>query len=284
MPLDSIKAPLLDLYYFATLPQRKQAASKREEKRQVPIMSLFYHRIADEHPNDWTLSNDMFRKQVNWLNERFDIVSLEEAQHRIAAEQNERPTVCITFDDGYADNCDIALPWLVENDITFTYFITTNNVLTGEPFAHDEANGCPLSPNTVDQLRQLASAGVEIGAHSRSHLDLGSITSEEQLFDEIVGSKRDLEQMIDRPVRYFAFPFGMPENLSTEAFRIAFEAGFWGVCSAYGGYNLPGDDSFHIQRIHGDPEWSRFRNWLTVDPRKLKHERQFTPDDYRNRF
>jgi len=90
--------------------------------------------------------------------------------------------------------------------------------------------------------------------------------------------------MLGRPVHYFAFPFGLPENLSTAAFRIAFESGLWGVCSAYGGYNLPGDDSFHLQRIHGDLEWSRFRNWLTVDPRKLNRQRSFQPGDYRNRF
>lgn len=284
MPLDSIKTPLLDLYYLATLPQRKHAAVTREEKRQVPVICLFYHRIADENPNDWTLSNEMFRKQISWLDERFEIVSLAEAQQRVAAEANDRPTVSITFDDGYADNCDVALPWLIDKEIPFTYFVTTDNMKSGEPFPHDVRNGCPLAPNSAQQIRELAAAGVEIGAHTRSHTDLGSIVDEDTLFDEIVGSKRDLEELTERPVRYFAFPFGLPENLSTAGFRIAFEAGLWGVCSAYGGYNLPGDDSFHLQRIHGDPEWSRFRNWLTVDPRKLKRERQFTPGDYRNRF
>jgi len=284
MPLDSIKSPLLDLYYLATLPKRKQAAATRQEERQVPVMTLFYHRIADEHPNDWTLSNEIFQKQINWLQERFDIVSLEEAQLRIGSEANNRPTVSITFDDGYADNCVTALPWLIEQDIPFTYFVTTNNILTGDPFAHDIKSGRPLAPNTANQIQELANAGVEIGAHTRSHADLGQVSDEDELFDEIVGSKRDLEQMLGRPIRYFAFPFGLPENLSTAAFRIAFESGLWGVCSAYGGYNLPGDDSFHLQRIHGDPEWSRFRNWLTVDPRKLKRQRSFQPGDYRNRF
>jgi len=284
MPLDNLKAPLLDLYYLATLPQRKHAAAEREEKRQVPVMTLFYHRIADTHPNDWTLSNNDFQKQITWLQERFDIVSLEEAQRRIASETNNRPTVSITFDDGYADNCETALPWLLDQKVPFTYFVTSNNTLTGDPFAHDLAADCPLTPNTAKQLQALADAGVEIGAHTRSHADLGKITDEDQLFEEIVGSKRDLEKLLDSPVRYFAFPFGLPANMSTAAFRIAFEAGLWGVCSAYGGYNLPGDDSFHIQRIHGDPQWSRFRNWLTVDPRKLKRKKQFHPADYRNRF
>ncbi len=284
MLIDNIKTPMLGLYYLATLPQRQHAASKRETKRQVPVMVLFYHRVADENPNDWTISNACFQSQIEWLQQRFDLVTLEEGQRRIAAEHNNRPTVCISFDDGYADNFSTAIPWLLDREVPFTYFVASNHVQSGEPFAHDLKCGRPLAPNTIEQLQEMAQAGVEIGAHTRTHADLGKIFSEEELYDEIVGSKRDLESMIDRPVRYFAFPFGMPENLSTDAFRIAFQAGFWGVCSAYGGYNLPGDDSFHLQRIHGDPEWSRFRNWLTVDPRKLKRKREFNPHDYRNHF
>ena len=284
MLIDNIKTPMLGLYYLATLPQRQHAAAKRESKQQVPIMFLFYHRVADEHPNDWTISNDRFQAQMEWLRERFDIVSMEEGQRRIAAEHNNRPTVCITFDDGYADNCKKAIPWLLEQEIPFTYFVTSDHIQSGEPFHHDVACGCPLAPNSVEQLRKMSQAGVEIGAHTRTHADLGQLTSETDLYDEIVGSKRDLESMLDSPVRYFAFPFGLPANLSTAAFRIAFQAGIWGVCSAYGGYNLPGEDAFHIQRIHGDPEWTRFRNWLTVDPRKIRHPRKFNPGDYRSHF
>ena len=281
---DSLKTPALGLYYLATLPKRQQEASDREKNGQVPVMVLFYHRVADEHPNDWTITNDRFRLQLNWIKERFDIVSLAEGQRRIAAEENDRPTVCITFDDGYADNCASAIPWLLENEIPFTYFVTSEHVQSGEPFDHDVAIGCPLPPNTVEQLREMAAAGVEIGSHARTHSNLAKLTSEQDLYDEIVGSKRDLENLIDHPVHYFAFPYGLPENMSTEAFRVAFQAGLWGVCSAYGGYNLPGDDSFHLQRIHADPEWARFRNWLTVDPRKIRREKQFRVGDYRDRF
>ena len=82
-------------------------------------------------------------------------------------------------------------------------------------------------------------------------------------------------------MRYFAFPYGQHENLSADAFRVAVDAGYDGVCSAYGGYNFPGDDPFHIRRIHADPELIRLKNWLTVDPRKLEMQNDFDPGDYR---
>ncbi|QDS99537.1 polysaccharide deacetylase family protein [Adhaeretor mobilis] len=278
---EACREPLLGMYYLATLPGRRQAAARRAIEGSAPIRTLFYHRVADDHPNGWTISTERFKDQIEWIQERYEIITLIEAQRRIGSDQNSTAAVCLTFDDGYADNCREALPWLLDKQIPFTYFVSTNRVNTGEPFDHDVEAGQPLAPNSIEEIRVLAEAGVEIGAHTRSHADCGKIDNEDELYDEIVGSKRDLEAMIHRPVRYFAFPFGLEENLSRAAFRTAFRAGFWGVCSAYGGYNLPGEDPFHIQRIHGDSSWARFCNWLTVDPRKLRNVQRFNAGDYR---
>ncbi len=273
---------LVETYYLATLPARRRAAIDRAARQAEPVRVMFYHRVADEHPNDWTISTRGFAAQIRWLRSRFDVVSLAEAQARITAGRNRFPTACITFDDGYADNMRFAVPLLLRRKIPFTYFVSTNHVLRGQPFPHDAAAGLPLAPNTPDHLRQMADAGVEIGAHTRSHADLGAASiTPAQLDDEIVGSKHDLEDTLRREVRCFAFPYGLPENLSTNAFRVARGAGYRAVCSAFGGYNFPGDDPFHIRRFHADPGLARFKNWLTVDPRKLKIAQQFDPANYR---
>ena len=273
---------LIGSYYVATLPARRRAAVDRAARQTEPVRVMFYHRVADEHPNDWTISTRAFAAQMKWLSDRFDLVTPAEAQARIAAGRNRFPTACITFDDGYADNMRFAVPLLLRHQIPFTSFVSTDHVLRGRPFQHDVEAGVPLPPNTPEHIRQLADAGVEIGAHTRSHVDLGALSSQSQLVDEIVGCKRELEEVIRRDVRYFAFPYGLPENLSTEAFRIACEAGYDGVCSAYGGYNFPGDDPFHIRRFHADTAMSRFKNWLTVDPRKLRNPINFDPGSYQD--
>jgi peptidoglycan/xylan/chitin deacetylase (PgdA/CDA1 family) len=272
---------LVETYYVATLPARRRAAIDRAARHAEPVRVMFYHRVADDHSNNWTISTRDFTAHVRWLRNRFDIVSLAEAQSRITAGRNRFPTACITFDDGYADNMRFAIPLLLDHKIPFTYFVSTNHVLRGEHFPHDVAHGTPLEPNTAEQLRHLVDNGVEIGAHTRSHLDLGAASvTHSQLEDEIVGSKRDLESAVRREVRCFAFPFGMPGNLSTDAFRVARDAGYRAVCSAYGGYNFPGDDPFHIRRFHADPGLARFKNWLTVDPRKLRAVKNFDPGNY----
>jgi len=219
----------------------------------------------------WTVAFDVsagIRRSLQDAAERIvDLVDLAECQRRIRSGHNTRPTVSITFDDGYADNCSFALPLLLERGIPFTYFVTTRHLESGESFPHDAERGCHLAPNSVQTLQELARAGVEIGAHTRTHADIGAIEDPEQLHDELINGIRELESMIHRPVRYFAFPYGMPENMTAMAFRKLHDHGLAGVCSAYGGYNQIGGDPFHLQRIHGDPDFRRLKNWLTWDPR-----------------
>lgn len=234
----------------------------------APIIVLFYHRVADSHPNAWTISCDLFERQMRWLKRHTDMVSLAEAQRRIRSGKNSRVASCVTFDDGYADNCEFALPYLLDAQIPCTYFVASDHVLQGRPFPHDEQAGVRLRPNTPEQIQAMAKAGVEIGAHTKSHADLGQITCRATLYDEIAGSGEALADLIHRPIRFFAFPYGQPSNLSFDAMEVALDAGFQAVCSAYGGYNRPGGDGFHLQRVHGDPDMIRFQNWMTVDPRK----------------
>jgi len=272
------KQTLLWAYYYATVPYRGWMTSLESEARRCPIYVLFYHRVADTSPNDWTIPTQTFLTQMEWLSRRFEMISLAEVQTRIRRGFNDRPAVAITFDDGYAENCDVALPCLIERKIPCTYFVATDFVLEQQPFPHDVAAGQPLPTNTPQQIQELAAAGIEIGAHTRTHADLGKVTDVDEICREIIGSQEDLERLTDRKVRYFAFPYGQQANLSQAAFQVAHDAGLEAVCSAYGGYNLPAGDAFHLQRIHGDPVTIRLKNWLTGDPRKTRSLRPYEYD------
>ncbi len=272
--MNLLRQTLLDAYRLATARRRRQAIEHLSAVGCAPVSVLFYHRIADTHPNGWTMGTKAFERQINWLARRLDFVSLAEAQQRLADQTSHRPAVAITFDDGYADNCEFAIPLLLRRKIPFTYFVSTDIVRNQTAFAHDLEAGVCLQPNTVSEIRAMADAGVEMGAHTRTHADMGQAIAPDFIASELLGSKQDLEQWIGKPVRYFAFPFGLPQNLTSEACAAAHDAGMKGICSAYGAYNLPGNVSpthgpFHLRRIHADPEGARFRNWMTFDPRKL---------------
>ncbi len=266
---------LLATYYYTTLPVRRMANARTARAGKSPVIVLFYHRVADDGPNDWTISNDAFTRHIEWLTANFDLVSLEEAQRRIRCGSNRRPAVSITFDDGYADNCLHALPLLIKEKIPVTYFVAARHVLHGVPFPHDVTADRPPRPNTPEQIEALAAAGVEIGAHTRTHCNLGRIHDPKRLHDEIVAARGEIEAAAGRPVRYFAFPYGGHAHMTTAAFRLARAAGYEAVVSAYGGYNFPGDDPFHLQRIHADADMLRLKNWVTLDPRKQMLTRRF---------
>ena len=267
------KQLLLGLYYRATYPVRMWDYWREMSKDHLPVIVLYYHRVADDRANPWTISHELFLRQMRWLQQRFDFISLADAQGRVRRGYNPQPCVSITFDDGYADNCQQAIPWLVKHRIPCTYFVTLQNVLSGEPFSHDLVTGHHFSPNTPEQLRAMAAAGIEIGVHAYTHADLGPITDPRLLHYQVVAAREELQNVLRRPVRYFAFPYGQHRNLNVAAMELAQAAGYAGVCSAYGGFNFPGDDSFHLQRIPGDGSMIQLQNWVTMDRRKLRTPR-----------
>lgn len=262
------KRLILLAYYYGTFPWRCWWGQRAAEKGRTPLSVIFYHRVADSHPNAWTISTARFAQHLEWLQANFDLIALSEAQRRIRGDSNSRPAVSITFDDGYADNFETAIPLLRRRGIPCTYFVSTHHVLRNVPFPHDVAANRPLAPNSLEQLQRMAAWGFEIGVHTRRHVDLGGIRDPHVLHEEIVVARHELEDALGSPVRYFACPYGQHANLSPLAFQMARGAGYDAVCSAYGGYNLPGGDPFHIERIHADPEMIRLKNWLIPDPRK----------------
>lgn len=264
------KQLLLQLYYHSTRPLRWWNRRRMVLAGKAPVAVLFYHRVADDGACEWTISNRMFARQIRWLSTHFELISLAEAQRRIRSGSNHRPAVAITFDDGYADNCAGAIPLLVREGIPCAYFVTLYNVLSGQPFAHDLLRGYKFAPNTIEQLRQMAAAGIEIGAHTFTHTDLGQIEDPHVLQSEVVLAGAELARRVGRPVRYFAFPFGQRANLNARVFELARRAGYAGVCSAYGGLNYPGDDAFHLQRIGAPTSMIGLVNRLTGDPRTLR--------------
>lgn len=104
------------------------------------------------------------------------------------------PIVTITFDDGFYSTYDKGLPILKKHNTKATFFIISNRV----------GNKDYMNAN---QILELQSDGQEVGAHTRSHLHLSTLSEKEQ-FDEIAGSATDLKHLGIKEVVSFAYPFG----------------------------------------------------------------------------
>jgi peptidoglycan/xylan/chitin deacetylase (PgdA/CDA1 family) len=173
----------------------------------VPV--LMYHSVTETPPASTrrlSVHPDAFAHQLALLRRR-GCTTLPFGEFAAAVEAR-RPvperSVVLTFDDGYADFYDTVLPLLQAHGFTATLFVTTGWLAD----AGDRAAGRPLDRMlSWGQLRELAAAGIEIGAHSHSHAQLDQIRRPE-LRAELRESRALLESATGQPVRSMAYPFG----------------------------------------------------------------------------
>ena len=101
----------------------------------------------------------------------------------------------------------------------------------------------------IVELRQLATAGMSIGAHTVSH-PLLSLCSENEARCEIQQSKIALEQALGRPVWAFAYPFGNPSAVGNRELRLAREAGFSCAFLNVEHWGAADSNAFALARTH----------------------------------
>lgn len=99
---------------------------------------LMYHRVAKEPCDTYgiVVSPEHFAEQMAYIAETFHAVRTEDDWSHI-----EKPSVAVTFDDGYADNFHNALPILEEYGIPVTFFVSTEHLGTDELFWWDILEG-----------------------------------------------------------------------------------------------------------------------------------------------
>lgn len=146
----------------------------------------------------------------------------------------------ITIDDGLASSAAVLFPALARAGFTAVIF----------PVA-----GMVDRRGWVDwaALSEMQRAGFEVGSHGMTHADLGA-ASPREVREELIGSKRLLEDRLGAPVRYLALPGGYRGHLTAD-FAVA--AGYEAICGSRFGYNpVPADPMalrrFCIRRGDGD--------------------------------
>jgi peptidoglycan/xylan/chitin deacetylase (PgdA/CDA1 family) len=227
----------------------------RRLRGRYPVLILTHHLVSDR-PHRMGIPTEEFWRQVSFLRRHYRIVSLSEGCELLSSGSVKTPTVVLTFDDGYCDNFVTLRAVSEETEAPVTLYVATQPVEDHREFQHDLENGTQgFLALTWDQIRYWNLQGAEFGSHTRTHFDCGA-TDRARLQQEIVGSKQDLEDRLGQPVKFFAFPFGKPENISPQAEELV-AATYTFFDSSLGGENLPhaGGQQRHLLRknFYADP-------------------------------
>lgn len=133
----------------------------------------------------------------------YEYISISEVAERMRGKQGKK-FVCITLDDGYANNYEIAYPIFKKYNVPFCIYIC-EQMIKGERKEDSIEHYRFLS---IDQLQALAKEPLcTIGGHTRSHVRLTQLSAEQQE-TEIIGCKEWLEKLLDRPIEDYAYPYG----------------------------------------------------------------------------
>lgn len=178
-----------------------------------------YHSVDDraDDPYNVTVSPERLRRQLRWLRSRglrgVSVSELLDARSCGTA----HGLVGLTFDDGYGDFVDNALPLLLLYECTATVFVLPG-LLGGVNIWDARGPRKPLL--TAAGIRVAAAAGMEIGSHGLSHVDLTCLDADRRRA-EIHRSKELVEELTGRPAAGFCYPYGRVDPSTVDAVRAA---------------------------------------------------------------
>jgi peptidoglycan/xylan/chitin deacetylase (PgdA/CDA1 family) len=212
---------------------RKLWTDRLRSIRRRRSVILGYHGVA-RSPLRHDLSRlqirpSRFRAQIELLVEAgFQFVTVAELARLAEGRRPPAGYAAISFDDAMRTVATTALPVLSEHGIRATVYVPVGIIGGASPWL------APNSENnimTVDELRDLAASGWELGAHTMTHPDL-SLLDYDACCREIQDSKAALERIGGVQVQTLAYPFGRYGPASVQAAR---DSGLIAAVSTGGG-------------------------------------------------
>jgi peptidoglycan/xylan/chitin deacetylase (PgdA/CDA1 family) len=206
-----------------------------------------YHAVGkprDQRFARWVVSPAQLAEQVAALTEaRYELIGLSEWVRRTHAAETAGRCAVLTFDDGYADFAEHAVPILLSHNASATAYVVTGYVGAAAdwlPFGDERTR----PTMTWDDLRSISASGIEIGSHGHRHIELDAVrpdVAEQDVRDSV----RSLSAQ-DLSPRSFCYPFGYSSRRVRE---IIASARFETACVVGRGLADPARDMLRVRRL-----------------------------------
>ena len=211
--------------------------------RYIPI--LMYHRIADIPGDRNALPVEKFREQLHYLKSNgFHTITLAMLyEHYTKGSALPPKSVLLTFDDGYKDNYEAALPLLLEYGLQAVIFPIGNWI--GKENKWENFHKQPTTTMDFAELKKWQESGMDIASHTMNHPFL-AYSSLDDISIELKDSKALLGKAFQRPVDWLCYPYG---NFNKEVIAAAKSAGYKGALAIFDGVPLKRRNIFALPRI-----------------------------------
>lgn len=213
----------------------------------IPI--LMYHQIALPAPKGTpfralTVHPKDFQRQMTWLKRLgYTGLSMRDLMPYLNGEKTGK-VVGITFDDGYQNVLQNAIPILNQLGFSSTNYIVSNQ-FSGSNY-WDQDKGVPASRlMSLQELQQWVKSGHEIGSHTLDHVHLDQLDNQSAQ-QQIQQSKHDLESSLQVEVSAFCYPYGSKNPQIADWVR---QSGYINATTTDRGLALASDDLMNLPRV-----------------------------------
>lgn len=235
---------------------------------------LMYHLISEQVPkskfNRLRVSPSKFEKQLKWLKKNnFTSYTISE----ISENKMLNPkAVCLTFDDGYKDNYINAFKIMKKYGFKGTIFLACNRGKGN--WQRDKETLLPIKELSNEQglddceIEEMIKSGlIEIGSHTINHYNLKKLSLRERE-DEIINSKKEIEDKYNITCRSFAYPYG---SYDVNDIEIVKKAGYLNASSTIDEiFNLNILNAFEIPRLYINGNYNMLQFILKIKKGKIR--------------
>ena len=242
---------------YRTLGEAVRSVGAVEPESSRSLRVLMYHKVNDRPANRLSVPTGVFDEQMAHLRSAgYAVVSLDAVlDHYTAGVLLPPRAVLITFDDGYRDNLEHALPVLRRYGYPAVVFVPIGYVGEERPLPHEESTARLGATNPTvdwDEIVALDAGGIRVESHGISHRPLADLELDEAT-REITLSKLRLEERLGRPVRAFAYVKGSEAHYKPVHLSLVRQAGYDVAFSAVSGANGPDADPLQLRRYNVEP-------------------------------
>jgi peptidoglycan/xylan/chitin deacetylase (PgdA/CDA1 family) len=215
---------------------------------------LLYHRVDDvkKDPQHLCVSLTNFDLHMRFLSESYECINLSELISRIKTNSLVGGEAVVTFDDGYLDNLNNALPILEKYNIPATIFISTSSLDFQGMHSWDmeyqpHERGCYLNRAQIIEVSKHPL--LEIGGHTHNHFRLSDLSMYDKI-DQIQKNKIILERIIKKRITTFAYPFGRALDFDRESLIAVRQQGYESAVKNMPGFVTAGSSTFSLPRFN----------------------------------